>query len=50
MKPNDMYQDLQDCFIKIRHFSSAYNLDYSLYEETIEKIKIYETRCIKHVT
>ena len=42
MKLNDIYQDLQDCFIKIRHCSFTNSLDCVLFEKTIEKIKIHE--------
>ena len=42
MKLNNIYHDLQDCFIRIRHYSFANSFDLILWEKTIEQIKIYE--------
>lgn len=42
MKINEIYYDLQDCFIKIRYYSFADCEDDVLFETTVEKIKNYE--------
>lgn len=42
MKLNNIYHDLQDCFIKIRHYSFTNSFDLVLLEKTINKIKNYE--------
>ncbi len=42
MKLNEIYYGLQDCFIKIRHYSFADCEDDVLFETTVEKIKNYE--------
>lgn len=39
MKINEIYCDLQDCFIKIRYYSFCECED-DLYETTVEKLRI----------
>ncbi len=42
MKLKNIYHDLQDCFIRIRHFSSCNTFDGMLLVKTTEQIKIHE--------
>lgn len=42
MKLNEIYYGLQDCFIKIRHYSFANCEDDVLFETTVEKLKNYK--------
>ncbi|MBR5525107.1 MAG: hypothetical protein IKU51_07560 [Clostridia bacterium] len=42
MKINEIYCDLQDCFIKIRYYSFGECEDDVLYKTTVERIKNYK--------
>lgn len=48
MRMDNIYYNLQECFIKIRHFSSCNTYDLVLYDKTIQEIKIHEKYIIEN--